>query len=179
MFTSTAVMAQDGKGLYLTPQDYVNGKAESQDKIQAEPIFQRSKVKALKDGKQASFDKSEVYGYRDGKNQDFRFYNKEAYKIIDNDQFLLYSRLEHVQNGKERTKETRYYFSVEAGSALLPLTKNNLKKAFPDNRQFHDLLDLQFRSDRELTAYDSFHKEYKVKALYNNAANKSMHAFNR
>lgn len=179
MFTGTAAMAQDGKGLYLTPQDYVNKKTESQDKIKAEPLFQRSKVKTSKDGKAASFDKSEVYGYRDAKNQDYRFFGNEAYKIIDNDQFLLYSRLEHVQNGKERTKETRYYFSAEPGSAVLPLTKNNLKKAFPDNRPFHDLLDLQFSSDKELTAYDNFHKEYKVKTLYNNAGNKSLHAFNQ
>jgi hypothetical protein len=38
----------------------------------------------------------------------------------------------------------------------------NLKAAFPTNHKFHDELDANFKSDKELTAYDSFHKMYKV-----------------
>ncbi|UYQ94052.1 hypothetical protein MKQ68_02970 [Chitinophaga horti] len=176
MFAGTAVMAQNG--LYMTGQDYVKKNAVAKDKIQAEQVFNRSKIKVTKNGESTQLDKSQVFGYQEN-GQDYRFFNNDAYKIIDNDQFLLYSRLEHIQNGKERTKETRYYFSTEAGTALLPLTKANLKKAFPDNRSFHDLLDLQFRSDKELTAYDSFHKQYKVQSLYQTAANGALQAINR
>lgn len=168
MFTGTTVMAQNGNGIYMTQQDYTAKTAVSKDKIQAEPLFQHSKFKAVKDGETKTFNKNEVFGYREN-GQDYRFVNNGAYKILDNDQFLLYSRFEHIKNGKEQTRETRYYFSVEPGSKLMPLTKANLKQAFPENKSFHDLLDLQFRSDKELTAYDSFHKQYKVKSLYNTA----------
>jgi hypothetical protein len=179
MFAGTTVMAQTGKGLYMTQQDYESKRTNEADKISTESVFNRSKVVTSKDGKTSTFDKSEVYGYRDKNNQDYRFFNKEAYKIVDNDQFVLYSRLEHIQHGKERTKETRFYFSVQPGSELLPLTKANLKQAFPANRQFHTLLDLQFRSDRELTAYDKFHKQFKVMELYNTAANGALQALNK
>jgi hypothetical protein len=68
-------------------------------------------------------------------------------------------------NGKEKRRETRYYFSKNAESRILPLTIRNLKFAYP-NRDFHDLLDVHFRSNKELMRYDAFNNEYKLKRIF-------------
>ena len=47
----------------------------------------------------------------------------------------------------------------------MPLTMENLKKAFPENHKFHDDLTAQFKNDKELMAYDSFHKKTKLNHL--------------
>ena len=49
---------------------------------------------------------------------------------------------------------------------IVPLTILNLKKALPDNHTFHDLLDMSFKHDSDLTKYDDFHKMFKVNRLF-------------
>ena len=56
------------------------------------------------------------------------------------------------------------FFSI-GGETPLPLTMENLKKAFPDNHKFHDALTAQFKNDSELAAFDSFHKKSKLNHL--------------
>jgi hypothetical protein len=46
------------------------------------------------------------------------------------------------------------------------LTIANLKKTFPENNTFRHSLDANFRSDKELIAYDGFWKGNKVKYLF-------------
>ena len=58
-----------------------------------------------------------------------------------------------------------YFFSVDAASEPQPLTKSNVKAAYPDNHKFHDALDAQFKEDNELYAYDNFHKMYKLNQI--------------
>ena len=76
-----------------------------------------------------------------------------------------------VNKGKGLVKTDEYFFSVHSDSDLKPLTIVELKNAFPTNQNFHYALDSYFRSDRELIAYDSFNKEYKVKHLFNQSIN--------
>jgi hypothetical protein len=59
----------------------------------------------------------------------------------------------------------KFYFGRDSSDVLQLLTKDNLKKAFPDNHKFHDALDATFREDKELANYDEFHKMYKVNHL--------------
>ena len=56
----------------------------------------------------------------------------------------------------------KYFFTTASSDVLQPLTKENLKKAFPENHPFHDALDATFKSDDDLSQYDTFHKMYKV-----------------
>jgi hypothetical protein len=46
-----------------------------------------------------------------------------------------------------------------------PLTLDALKRAYPENHRFHDLIDLAFRSNEELIRYDDFHHEYRIARL--------------
>lgn len=169
-----------GSGLYLTAADYVNGKLSYQQqpgqkhRVRADIPFQHAAVKVTQGNAVHRFAKNELFGYRDHRNRDFRFSGNKAYKIIDNAHFPLYSVVENITNGKEKSRQLKYYFSAQPGSDIQALTIQNLKRAFPDNRKFHDLLDLQFRHDRELAAYDTFRGEYKVKAIFDRASGGSL-----
>ncbi len=100
-----------------------------------------------------------------------RLYNSQIYKVEDRDGFIIYSRETHVVGHKARVTEKKYYFSENSTAPIKPLTISNLKHAFPINREFHDLIDLHFRNNSELTRYDSFHKEYKIKSIFRKAFN--------
>jgi len=63
----------------------------------------------------------------------------------------------------------KYYFVTKSSDVLQDLTKENLKKAFPENHAFHDALDANFKEDKELINYDAFHKIYKINRLYQNS----------
>lgn len=100
---------------------------------------------------------------------DLRLYNHKTYKLVDASLFPVYARQEHVVGSKARVTEIKYYFSKDERSPIMPLTINNLKYAFPRNKDFHDLLDLQFRNNRELMKYDSYYSEYKLKSVFKKA----------
>lgn len=168
--TQAQANSTEGSGLYRSAEDYVKGVLSYPGaRIRADIPFRHSVVKVAGNTVTKDFRKDQVYGYRDEQGQDYRFVGNKAYKIVDETHFPMYRRVELITKGKERTREPRYYFSTYAGGPLQALTIRGLKKAFPDNRRFHNLLDLQFRHDRELVAYDDFHQEYKVKTLFNNA----------
>jgi len=57
---------------------------------------------------------------------------------------------------------------VPGSDALQELTKMNLKKAYPENHGFHDVLDTNFKEDKELTSYDEYHKMYKINWILKN-----------
>lgn len=162
---STTAFAQNG--VYLTAADFA-GKNLKYDDVNAHIPFRYGKVKVNDGNKTLLLDKSEVYGYRQG-NQDYRIIGNHSYKVMDASHFPIYSRVVETSKGKGRISETQYYFSATPGSELQPLTIANLKRAFPENNKFHELLDLQFRHDQELVWYDDFSKVYKVKSIYTQA----------
>ncbi len=100
-----------------------------------------------------------------------RLYNSKIYKVVDRDGFVIYSRESHVVGHKARIKEKKYFFSESSTAPIKPLTISNLKHAFPLNREFHDLIDIHFRNNGELTRFDAFYNEYKLKSVYKKAFN--------
>lgn len=62
----------------------------------------------------------------------------------------------------------KYFFTTPASDVLQPLTKDNLKAAYPENHPFHDALDATFNDDKDLIKYDTFHKMYKINWLLKN-----------
>jgi len=160
-------------GIYQSAEDFENGKLIYQQEegekhaIRTEIPLNQCIIKVKKGDESVKLIKVDLYGYRNKKNQDFRFYDDIRYKIVDPSHFYIYSREVNVIRGKARTRETKYFFSKDAESPVMELTRNNLKHAFPGNRDFHYLIDMQFRNDRELVAYDSYYKQYKLKGLFN------------
>ena len=167
-------------GLYLSSTDFRDQKLTYQidcnsngDKIRTNEFLGSSSGYVLVNGQKHVFDKNKVYGYRSCRNKSYRFYKGEAYELLDTAGFYIYYlyRPEVVNKGKGLVKTDEYFFSIHSDSGLKPLTIVELKNAFPTNQNFHYALDSYFRSDKELIAYDSFKKEYKVKHLFNQSIN--------
>jgi hypothetical protein len=111
-----------------------------------------------------------VSGQAKNYHDELRLYNKVVYKIEDTYGFVIYSKDVHVVGSKARLSERKYFFSLNERSEIIPLTINNLKHTFRDH-EFHDLLDIHFRSNHELTRYDHYSKEYKLKYIFRKAFN--------
>src|SRR5262250_782742 len=71
-----------------------------------------------------------------------RVVGNDWYQIVEAKALYIYSLDVLVRKG---TSEKAYFFSVGPNGDVLPLTILNLKKAFPDNHTFHDLLDMSFK----------------------------------
>jgi hypothetical protein len=165
--TLIGFQASAQSGVYLSAEDFENAKlSHKEHHINAHIPLRYSKVKVNTPGETLLLDKSEIFGYRDEKQRDYRFINNHAYRILDHKYFHVYSRVEETSKGKGRIRETKYYFSTHAGGDVYALTIANLKKAFPDHKRFHALLDMQFRHDPELVWYDHHAQQYKVKSVF-------------
>ena len=169
---SLSVSAQkDSSGIYKTATDFKQGKLAyainyktEKHKIQDNLLFNASEIKVTHDGTSYTLKKSDTYGYRDVKGKDYRFVGDEAYRLLSKGEGVI---LYVYQSPAGSTKGSiqynpQYFFSVDAAVAPQALTKENLKAAFPGNHQFHDALDATFREDKELAAFDNFHKMYKI-----------------
>ena len=99
-------------------------------------------------------------GAADQKN--YRYVDNHRYLIVGEGPLYIYTTDTLVRKG---AVEKNYFFSVGPNGDIKPLTILNVKKAFPDNHKFHDLLDMSFKSDWGLTTYDDFHKMFKVNRL--------------
>ena len=158
-------------GLYLTLDDYLNHKLSyvadgtTPNKIHLKNFFEGSNVVVFHDGKKQVFAKNEIFGYQLN-DQDYRYYNNTAYKIMDRNGFFIYSSTKLVQQGKGPKPTQFYYFSSKANSDIKALTMDNLQEAFPNNTKFLFAVEGFFKSNDELTAYDSSINEYKLKYLY-------------
>ena len=83
------------------------------------------------------------------------------------EQINIYKYVHAAHSPKEAEKYApKYFFVTKSSDALQELTKENLKKAFPDSHTFHDALDDNFKEDKELINYDNFHKMYKINRIY-------------
>jgi hypothetical protein len=91
-----------------------------------------------------------------------RVVGNDRYQILEARALYIYSHDVIVRKG---ATEKAYFFSVGPTGDVVPLTILNLKKAFPGNHVFHDLLDMAFKNDSDLTKYDEFHKMFRVNRL--------------
>ena len=166
-----APKTNEKNGLYVTYSDFKNHKLSyTGNRISLNTLFGSGKINIITNNQKISLLKKDVFGFHDAKEGDYRFYKNELYKVVDAGEGLcLYyaSRLEEINKGKGLVKTDEYFFSVSGNSEIYLLTMANLKKAFPDNNKFHYSLDATFKSDKDLMAYDSYSKMYKVKYLYN------------
>jgi len=168
-FTEIQTKPATGKGLYLSMDDFKNHRLsyETSDKIILNEFFASSSIKVIVNGETKTLSKKQVFGYRDTNNEDYRFYKNELYHIILSEPFFVYKHdaTTTADANKGNLRKTYYYFSVNGSDELVPLTIANLKKSFPDNLKFHDLLD-GIRNEADLISYDDYRKELKVAYLY-------------
>lgn len=156
-----------GQGIYPTATAYAGEHLTyHRQRIAADRPFQ-SAIVVVKDGRHTiRLPKSSVYGYRDHQGRDFRFVDNNSYRILYRSPFMIYSREQYLVKGKEKTRQTKYYFSVGADAALQELTMQQLKQSWPQANDFHDQLDLHFRTDVSLLYYDSFRKDLLLFSIF-------------
>lgn len=161
-------MARDATGIYLTAEDYKNAWLTSESncdssghKVELHDVLHKSFIHVTHDGVTRKYLKSEIYGSRTCEDGDYRFVGNREYQILEAGGVLLYSAYLHVGRRSVR----RYFFSNGADGQVLRLTRDNLKRAFPDNHRFHDALDQTFKRDDDLIQFDDFHRQFKVNRL--------------
>ena len=96
----------------------------------------------------------------------FRTFNKGNYRVLDTTGFYLYSHDQLVQGMKIARPGTVYYFSMDGGSTILPLTIPNLEKIYAQNRTFCYRLHTDFNSDKDLVTWLPSLKTFKIKYAY-------------
>ena len=171
---TSVISPPTGSGVYRSADDYKNGKLSlavdcktETHKIKLHTFSNKDYIDVIHQGKKHTMKKSEIYGIRDCAGKDWRFSSNKEYQILERKALLIYQRLEMPLDSQRKGggSVARYFFSLEVDSPVQSLTLENLKKATAKNHAFHDQLDAQFRSNGDLMAYDSFHKQYKVNHL--------------
>lgn len=129
--------------------------------------FARAKVVAMPGARpEQSFAKASLFGFRACDGTDVRFAGGANLRVVRAAPLYMYENQYLVLEGKRGSRlVTEYSFSLTVADSVRPLTIGALKRAYPENHRFHDLLDMAFRSDAELARYDEFHREYRVARL--------------
>ena len=160
-----------GSGLYRSAADFrghrltlgVNCKTENH-KLRMNEFMGRPYVTVVHGGKPYQVAKDSLFGFRDCEGQNYRFATDYHHlPILNPDEELLLYRVTQLAIGKNPGRED-VYFSASAAAPIQRLTLLNVKRAFPDNHRFHDLLDAQI-GNGNLTAYDQMHRMTKINWL--------------
>ena len=170
---SSARLGPTESGIYLSADDYLAGKLAyavytrtARHVIDRHALLNKSYVDVEHDGQRVRLEKAKVFGFRDAKGRDVRFVGSQEYGIAEAGPLYIYTRDRVVPDGKRVKTVTEYSFSRTATSPVIPLTKENVKRALPNDHQFHHVLDMSFPGDAPLAAYDSVARSFKLSALY-------------
>ena len=161
---------QDSSGVYLNTTDFQNRKLAyagdcktQKTKIKFARFNIKGHIKVTHNSSTYTLLKDEIFGYRDCKGNSFRFINGKSYTILNPTGYILLY-MYGVPNHHEEIVD--YRFSRGVDGAVKELSKENLKKAFPENKAFQQKIDHIFGTRLELTAYDEGHGMYVVNWLY-------------
>ena len=160
-------------GVYLTSADFaartlsLSGPCGASDhSLKLDPLGDRADFAVMHFGVRQRVRKADVFGARDCDGRDRRFVRNYAFEVLAAGPLVLYRITWRVPGRRSWVSSTAHYFATSLDAEPVALTRVNLKTAFPANHGFHDLIDLSFPSDKALTAYDTFHGEYRlVRAL--------------
>ena len=157
-------------GVYLTAADYDEGRLTSEGdcgskdhKLKLHDVFNKSYIHVTHGTETTRYAKIDLFGFRACDGKDYRFVSNQEFRILEAKELYIYT--ERVGSG--RFVHERYHFSKGSNGTVLPLTRENLKDAFPDNHAFHESLDQTFGTKKDLAQYDRFHKMFKVNWLLN------------
>ena len=160
-----------GSGLYRSADDFrqrrltlaVDCKTATH-KLRLHEFSGKSTMTVVHGGKPYQVAKDSLFGFRDCDGRDYRFASdNQHYPILNPGEELLLYKVEQPTVGKN-PGYVHLFFSPTAAAPIQPLTLLAVKKAFPDNHRFHDLLDAQIQNG-DLTAYDAMHRMTKINWL--------------
>ena len=163
--------APPGSGLYRSAADFRSHRLTlgvdcktGTHKLRMNEFMGRPYVTVVHGGKPYQVAKDSLFGFRDCDGQNYRFATDYHHlPILYPEEELLLYRVTQPAVGKNPGREDGY-FSASAAAPIQVLTLLNVKRAFPDNHRFHDLLDAQL-GNGDLTAYDEMHRMTKINWL--------------
>ena len=166
----------DSSGIYFTSADFVNKKLSlsincknEKHKIKADMIFHQKEITIKHHYSVFTYPKDSVYGIKYCDGSIVRIFENAEFPLMNFGESIMVYEVVKGSGMKNDPVVSNYYFSKDAASSIQKLTIYNLKAAFPTNHKFHDLMDMTFRSDDELTRYDSFHKIMKINRVLQNS----------
>ena len=171
---STFVYSQtDSSGVYFKADDFVKHKLSfasdcktQKQKIIFEVMFHPKEIIVKHNGKTYKYSKDSVYAVRNCDGSILRIFDNSEFPMLNPSESIMLYRITSGGGGKGGSSITNYFFSKDPKSRMHDLTLLNLKKAYHDNPKFLDALDIEFKSDEELSAYDSYNKMYKLNYVY-------------
>ncbi|MBK9283232.1 MAG: hypothetical protein IPM51_02825 [Sphingobacteriaceae bacterium] len=159
-------------GVYLTTDDFKKGKlmydidcSTEKQKIKLFNFFTKPYFDVYYQGEKFRLQKNQVYGFKDCHDRTFRFYENMEFQLVEAGKIYLYFQEQLMFTEKAGSSSDAFFFSTEPGSVIKPLNVSNLKKAYPTNKTFHKLMDTQI-NNRNINAYDSLNKMYKINSLF-------------
>ena len=172
----TAFSQKDSSGIYQTVDDFINKKLSyainyktEKHKISDNLFLNDRQIKVKHYDSTYTLEKSSTYGYKDMKGKTYRFVDNKEYEILNpGESVLIYKYTEQTQHQPKLSPVPHdvFFFSSNASSVPVQLTKENVKEAYPENHKFHDAIDANFNADDQLISYDKFHHMYKINWLF-------------
>lgn len=157
--------------MYNNAADFKSGKltyeincSTEKHKIKLNEFLSKDYITVIHDKQPHNLVKKEIFGYKDCNGLTYRFIDNIQFEILNpTEEILIFKHVKAAS--KNQQAEIHYYFGLVGSDQVAKLTLDNLKLAFADSHKLHDALDAEFKSDYELTLYDSFHKMYKINRL--------------
>ena len=174
LLAALSVKGQTEKtGIYLTYDDYLHNKLSFETTnckgIILNEFFNAPCISIRNNTQKIQLRKDSIYGVATCNNQLLRFYDNEAYTLTEKGAIWIFTKSINEHQNKSIVTAKQYFFSTNGTDKLKKLTISNLKKSFINNIKLHDLLDVEFKYDDQLTAYDNAHHLYKVDELIESA----------
>jgi hypothetical protein len=176
IFGQTNETLSNKSGLYVTASDFSSGKLTyeincltEKHKIKPSDFLGSKTIKIIHRDSTIKLSKSAIWGFRLCDGKEFRIYQNKEYEILDKSGFVVYLIKETINSHSKSNKtvsKTSYFFSEELGGQLKELTLKNIETSFLLNKKFHDLIDLQFKSDADLLIYDDYYKMLRLNHVY-------------
>ncbi len=177
VFIAISCFAQKEKsGIYFTANDYerhhlsfaIDCKTEKH-KIKSNMIFHPKEITIKHNNTNYTYSKDSIYGIQYCDGAIIRIYKNLEYPLVNPNEMIMIYKVVSMGFGKNNPPKTEYYFSKDVKSEIETLSIYNLKKAFLSNHKFHGLIDAVFHQDKELYAYDDFHKIMKINRVLQNS----------
>jgi hypothetical protein len=161
-------------GIYLTANDFILGKLcyvcanRSTSKNSYYDLLAKSHYFVIRpDYAWKRIDKKDVFAIKGCEGQIVRVFQGNNYYLLNpNEGISIYKEVLNPVN-KGNVIRLRYYFSIDSVSEIQDLTIDNLKAAFPENREFENVLNTNFKDDSDLYAYNKASKCFELNRFYN------------
>ena len=168
LFSNLSQGQNNGRGIYLTSEDFLNHKvtlASKYTRIKLHEIVNKELVVIKTKDTTYTFFKDSIFGYQDNEGNSFRFYNGNIYPIVNPTETILIYKVSDGPVQKGQPKTYTHFFSKDARSKIFPLTMNCILTEFNNNKPFTNTLEIHFNNKNNLLEYDDTHHLFKINRL--------------